>query len=69
MITLLFYFKKIELFLINEYKQTESTVSRSILTIQFQLGSLSLSKVCKDSVVVIKSIFDLAVDQMAQLKV
>jgi len=44
-------------------------VSRSILTIQFQLGSLSLSKVCKDSVVVIKSIFDLAVDQMAQLKV
>ena len=44
-------------------------VSRSTLTIQFQLGSLSLSKVCKDSIVVIKSIFDLAVDQMAQLKV
>lgn len=36
--------------------------------VKFQLGSLSLSKVCHDSVNVIKSIFDLAVDQMTQLK-
>ncbi|XP_020612626.1 DNA repair protein XRCC4-like isoform X2 [Orbicella faveolata] len=36
--------------------------------VKFQLGSLSLSKVCNDSVLVISSIFDLAVDQMTQLK-
>ncbi|XP_078363614.1 DNA repair protein XRCC4-like isoform X1 [Oculina patagonica] len=35
--------------------------------VKFQLGSLTLSKV-NDSVIVIKNIFDLAVDQMAQLK-
>ena len=38
------------------------------VSFQFQLGSLTLPKV-SDSVQVIKNMFDLAVNQMTQLKV